>query len=115
MRLGQLIEILEALPRDHEVAEGFDRPHSYRGYYHDLAFEPEADTTVARMLHAAKTANGATFQGWKGGGFTMGLRTDVYLAYEGRCGEELGERLLAYMLFSGRPADLGALLRGVDA
>lgn len=109
MRLGELIEALEALPRDREVEAGFARPHSYRGYYYHLAFEPERDTTVGAMLDAARSANAETFTGWKGGDYTMDPAVRVYLAHEGECGEEIGERLLGYMLFSGRSADRNVL------
>ena len=36
MTLGQLIEILESMPADTEI-RGLNCPHSYRGYYSDLA------------------------------------------------------------------------------
>jgi hypothetical protein len=38
--LGELIEALEKLPEDRVLPVGFDKPHSYRGYYNELAFEP---------------------------------------------------------------------------
>lgn len=98
MTLGRLISVLETWPRDHKVRLGFARPHSHRGDYRDLAFEPEIDTTVGKMLDAAREAEGATFEGWKGGDFTMRSRTSVYLAHRGRVGEEISGMGLAWML-----------------
>jgi hypothetical protein len=38
MTLGKLIDKLDSLPPETKL-EGFGEPHSYRGYYSDLAFE----------------------------------------------------------------------------
>lgn len=48
MTLGQLIEILESMPADTEI-RGLNCPHSYRGYYYDLAFEPTEGTVMERL------------------------------------------------------------------
>lgn len=78
---------------------GFGRPHSYRGYYEQLAFEPVLATSVKAMLVAAESAIGTTYQGWKGGDFTMDEYTSVWLALEGDGGgETLGRLLLSLML-----------------
>lgn len=98
MTLDQLIAALEAAPPDLRVPLGFTSPHSYRGYYSDLAFELKGDTTVGEMLDCAKSALGQTFHGYKGGQYTMRGHTDVWLAYEGRTGETIGPVLLGYML-----------------
>lgn len=98
MTLGELIAALEQEPPDKVVAVGFADPHSYRGYYHDVAFEPLRNTTAGAMLAAARAALGATFDGWKGGQYTMTRRTDVWLAVQGDCGETIGPILLSYML-----------------
>ena len=84
--LGALIRYLESLPPDQSVAEGFGHPHSYRGYYEDLAFEPVSGTTVQEMLDAARSAFGKTFHGYKGGEFVMGENTDCWLAPYGTTG-----------------------------
>lgn len=98
MMLKQLIENLEQLDPNLVVPNGFGNPHSYRGYYEDLAFEPMENVTVGQMLADAKESLGKTFTGYKGGEFKMGEYTDVFLAEHGYCGEELGLQLLKYML-----------------
>lgn len=97
--LGELITTLEAADPDKVVPFGFDNPHSYRGYYHDLAFEIATDVTVAAMLADARSALHATYEGWKGGDYTMDEDSDVWLVWErGDCGETLGRVLLHLML-----------------
>lgn len=84
--LGALIEWLKDLPQDMVVRDGFHNPHSYRGYYEDLAFEPKENVTVAEMLASAESALGETFKGYKGGDFKMTASTDCWLAEYGSCG-----------------------------
>lgn len=60
------------------MREGFANPHSYRGYYDQLAFEPAYGVTIGSMLDAAKSAVGAIYYGYKGGSYRMGKWTDVY-------------------------------------
>lgn len=100
MTLLQLIEKLEALPAEAVFKQGFGRAHSYRGYYYELAFSPADNVTVGAMLEAARSANGATYEGWKGGGFTMGLSSEVHLAADGEIedSDDAMERL-----FVGQP------------
>lgn len=99
MTLGELIEALEAEPKDKLVFHGFNNPHSYRGYYNDLAFEPAQDITVGEMLEAARSAVGKTFTGYKGGDFKMDTYTDVWLSEDGYAsGETIGPTLLKFML-----------------
>lgn len=98
MDLGQLIARLEKEPADRVVPMGFGKPHSYRGYYGELAFEPVADTTVGEMLAAAKEALGTTYVGYKGGEYKMDKYTPVWLANWGDTGESIGPVLLGYML-----------------
>lgn len=84
MNLGELIEILDNHPRLDDVASaGFSKPHSYRGYYECLAFEPTWNVTVRSMLDAARSALGAEYEGWKGGEYVMRADTSVYIASEG--------------------------------
>ncbi len=98
MTLEELIHALEWASPDLRVPLGFANPHSYRGYYTDLAFEPEEDTTVREMLACAKSALGQTYSGYKGGDYTMSGYTDVWLAFHGFTGETIGPVLLDYML-----------------
>lgn len=98
MTLGELIDRLEKEDPSTVVPMGFTNPHSYRGYYYDLAFEPAENVTVGEMLEAARGAVGTVFEGWKGGLFKMGRGTDVWLSKEGWTGEGIGPVLLDYML-----------------
>ena len=98
MQLQELIDALETYDPSIVVREGFAEPHSYRGYYEQLAFEPAYGVTIGSMLSAARSAVGTTYHGYKGGSYTMGKWTLVHLANYGECGDELSERLLRYML-----------------
>ena len=104
MVLEDLIEELEKANPDIVCKVGFNNPHSYRGYYDQLAFEPVEDITVGEMLEAAKEALGSTYTGWKGGEYTMSEYTDCHLANRGNTGEELGATLLKLMILTrGEP------------
>lgn len=103
MNLGELIAALESADPEHVVAVGFANPHSYRGWYDELAFEPAENVTVASMLACAREALGAVYTGYKGGDFRMGEYTTVHLARYGQTGEEIGPVLVSYML--GKPQD----------
>jgi len=98
MTLGELIEFLEARDPERAVPVGFAKPHSYRGYYSELAFEPAKDVTVGSMLSCARDSLGHTFTGYKGGEYKMGEYTDVYLANYGDTGEGIGPVLLSFMV-----------------
>ncbi len=84
--LGEIIAHLEKLPRDRILERGFRRPHSYRGYYEDLAFEPIQFIGVGFMLDEARSALGKTFEGYKGGQYKMHEGTDCWLAEWGCTG-----------------------------
>lgn len=103
MTLGELIETLAAEDPARVLPLGFNNPHSYRGYYTDLAFETASNISVGDMLTAARSALGATYQGHKGGDFTMNEYTDVWLSERGTAsGETIGITLLRLMLANGR-------------
>lgn len=99
MSLGEIIERLQREDPSKRVRLGFRYPHSYRGYYHDIAFEWHRSVTVGEMLADAESAMGATFQGWKGGDYTMKEFTSAWLVREeGECGESIGAVLLDLLL-----------------
>lgn len=98
MTLGELIACLDERDWNKPVPFGFSTPHSYRGYYDQVAFEPCRDTTVGKMLLAVRSALGSTFIGWKGGEFTMDEHTECWLADIGERGEMLGLTLLKFIL-----------------
>jgi hypothetical protein len=98
MCLKELIAALMKADPEQIVPLGFCGPHSYRGDYSDVAFEPRRNISIAEMLAAAREALGSTYQGYKGGDFKMTKNTECWLAYYGECGESIGPVLLAYML-----------------
>lgn len=85
MTLGEFIAKLEAVPDKTRVcAPGLGNPHSWRGAYESLAFQPVAWTTVQAMLDAAKQAVGANYHGYKGGLYVMQRRTQIHIEDPGR-------------------------------
>lgn len=71
MLLKDLIQWLELQDASAVVRDGFGAPHSDRGDYSDVGFEPAARTTFGEMLRHARSALGRTFTGYKGGKYTM--------------------------------------------
>jgi len=112
MYLKDLIAWLEqhdpATPVDH----GFGSPHSYRGDYCDLAFEPCDNTTVGQMIQSAQSAVGQAYGGWKGGEFTMDEWSQCWLAEHGCTGDMISPYMLQAMVTT--PAKLLALRAEVD-
>ena len=95
--LGRLIEFLESLPPDAVIRHGFGEPFSYRGNYYDVAFDPVENAIVGDMLRHAKFANGATFQGYKGGEFTMDADSYCWICEYGESGgDKIGPTLMRY-------------------
>lgn len=58
-------------------------PHSYRGYYSDLALEAEFVRPVRESLLDVTQALNATFTGYKGGDFYMDADTPLWLSAPG--------------------------------
>ncbi|UIS25285.1 hypothetical protein [Erythrobacter phage vB_EliS-L02] len=70
-----------------EDGGGITREHSYRGYYEDLAFERSDEPTPAReVLAMCERALSQTYEGYKGGDFTYGRDTPLWLAAYGTTG-----------------------------
>lgn len=94
MTLRKLIEALER--KDETLDVTFDfvhfRPtgnaHSYRGYYEDLAlgYESGSDCCVGTLVRSLKSMLGATLTGYKGGNYTMGDDTVVWVANHNESG-----------------------------
>lgn len=108
MTLDELIAALEAEHPDKICPDGFANPHSYRGDYYDLAFEPATNVTIGDMLDDARRALNTTYQGYKGGDFRMGGHSECWLAHYGDLGETIGPLLLRLMLAAGRVPDAEA-------
>jgi hypothetical protein len=83
MTLKSLIQLLEKLPQDLIIRNGFAYPHSWRGIYEELSFEPTENTKVSDMLAEAKSAIGKSFVGYKGGDFVMDEETRVHFSNYG--------------------------------
>ena len=104
MNLGDLIKFLKGVDPNKVCRFGFNHPHSYRGYYEDLAFEPAENITVGEMLAAAESALSGEFTGYKGGHYVMHEYTDCWIAnYGDGGGEGIGPMLLRYMTEDAKP------------
>jgi len=83
LTLGGAIKAMEDLPPatvvryDYSTA-GPTHPHSYRGYYSDLAFESGEGVTVEQFRKECQSALDTTFEGYKGGDFLMGADTPLW-------------------------------------
>ncbi len=89
LTLGKLISVLESMPPDFKV-QGIGNPHSYRGYYSDLAFESLGGRRkCSELLRECKGIVGEVFQGYKGGDFPMSEDTPLWLAMYGMTGDRL--------------------------
>lgn len=88
--LGAMIEELKAIRADVPVIYSHGgypcAPHSYRGYYSDLAFETQRDPVSAGdLLAMCVGALGAEFTGWKGGEYVMHEKTPLWAVVEAGC------------------------------
>lgn len=97
MVLKEYIELLKKFNPEQRVPVGLGNPHSWRGSYDELSFEPVEDTTIGAMLATAEDCVGRTFGGWKGGDFTMTEYTTIHVDYRGRC-SDVGQHLLIFLL-----------------
>jgi hypothetical protein len=98
MTLGELILALDKIDPQTRVPRGFHKPHSYRGYYEQLAFEPAENISIGEMLAAARSALGKTFTGYKGGDYLMHEYVDCWISKYGHAdGNGIGETLIWYM------------------
>lgn len=87
--LGELMHVLENRPKD-SLVPNLKNPHSYQGYYTDLAFEQgEGAIRCDELLELCRQTLGRSFTGYKGGAFEMGVSTPVWIANKGSTGEML--------------------------
>jgi hypothetical protein len=96
LTLGELISVLEAsgpgalvqFDFDHSLSPCF--PHSYRGYYSDLAFEVGSGAMTAfYFLGICQGVLGETLRGYKGGEFLMSKDTPLWVADYGCSGRAI--------------------------
>lgn len=89
MTLGKFIAALDELPPERTIQD-VGEAMSYRGYYSDLAFEPDGQTrAVAEVLASARACMGQTFEGYKGGDFDMGASTPIWSSRYSMCGPRI--------------------------
>ncbi len=91
LSLGTIIELLERCNADAEVRFDFCNLvpagiYSYRGFYNHLAVGHKEwhAVKVSEFLTALRDANGKTFEGYKGGDYTMHDQTPVWVALYGQ-------------------------------
>lgn len=91
MTLGAIIDRLKQFEPE-AMIDGIAFPHSYRGYYSDLAFEKiEYQRTAIALLEDCRSVLGMTLQGYKGGDYDMSQSTPVWIASYGSCGTRIIE------------------------
>jgi hypothetical protein len=89
MTLGGLIDTLVLMPLDQRLPK-LEAPHSYRGYYEDLAFTAgNGSMRVDELLKLARDQMGQLFYGYKGGEYYMNMDTPLWIANYGECGLKL--------------------------
>lgn len=92
LSLGEFVAQLAKLPPERDVYIDYAclapmKLDSYRGYYDHIAlgFTTEEDApTVQQLLEHARQNIGAVLSGYKGGDFTMGEPTPLWLSNRGR-------------------------------
>jgi len=94
MTLGELIMSLEGVKDKSNKSMVFNgclrpsEPHSYRGYYEELAFSYEildCYYSVSEFLKVCKACVGKTFTGWRGGDYKMTKNTPVWFSFNSEC------------------------------
>lgn len=86
--LGELRNQLRGFPLDASIrfdVGGFpSEPHSYRGFYEMLAFQPSDElVTVSEFLNVLDGIEGTEFIAWKGGDYFYDAETCVWFAHRG--------------------------------
>lgn len=108
LTLGDLVSKLKEVDASMPVIYDFmepsspSAPESYRGYYCDLSFPPsDAAISAGELLIDASDAIGSTFEGYKGGDFTMHSGTPLWASAYGTSSgvgimdaKVIGERLV---------------------
>lgn len=104
MDLGDIIEALTPVVAerpDATVRHGFDPKSagSWRGSYSELSFYSAKNVLLADMLNALINAIGETYEGYKGGMFTMHESCDVYMdGHENFFGDRISWSLVRYWI-----------------
>lgn len=89
MTLGKLISTIEKMPLDTQIINLIN-PHSYRGYYGDLAFvRGEGVRSAEELMKDCMNCLWKRFIGYKGGEFIMDPNTPIWIANYGEVGDKL--------------------------
>lgn len=94
LTLGEAIKYLSDLPDNIvvtvDVGGSLNNPHSYRGYYSDLSFEPtNGMVTSGEFLSMLQSSLDKTFEGYKGGDFVMSENTPLWFSGYGNTGRAI--------------------------
>lgn len=108
VNLGDIIDAFAKLDPDTILPIGLHEPHSFRGDYMDLAFEPCTDAKVADILDVLRSAVGETFQGYKGGDYSMDRYSQVWVAPYGSSGADCIGPLLLHFLVVQTPIQVAS-------
>lgn len=106
MKLGELIKHLESLPQKTVLKKGIHEPHSYRGDYSCLAFEPCENQKVKDCLRIVRGCLSCDFIGYKGGLYVMTKDTTCHLSEYGEAEDEYGIELEKRILGEAMPSKL---------
>lgn len=93
MNLGELKAIVDTWTNEVFVfkCQTFMSPHSYRGWYNELAFEYcDFPLTVSAIKQSVCRAYMEVFTGWKGGEYTYDDKTPIHLSRQGDTNDEEG-------------------------
>ncbi len=94
MTVGDLFLSLGLLPNSAILSQGLKNPHSYRGDYEQLAFEPCGEMTVADVIEVIEEGLLDTHAGYKGGAYKMSEDSDVFVAFEGCTGSSMHQIII---------------------
>ena len=87
--LEQIDGDLASIPVLTDTGQTLGMPHSYRGYYEDLAFDPTdaGPSCVAGVLSQCRMALGSEQTGYKGGEFMMTETTPLWVSPYGEASQ----------------------------
>ncbi len=103
--LSTVIDWLKTRSPEEIPPLGFCNPHSYRGDYAQVAFEPTTGVSVAEMLESCNKALENVFTGWKGGEFTYDLFTQCWLSQVGIISHQTLTPCLLSLMFGEVPSE----------
>lgn len=96
LTLGRLLDILDdandidgGMPVQFDVGGAPASPHSYRGYYSDLALDVEEQITVRELIKLCSGVVDQALEGYKGGNFVMDRDTPLWKASYGSTGRAI--------------------------